>query len=93
MCLIVYFCTIIAKKNFNAVMSAIILLIFIGIVVAGGFLAAFIWAVRSGQYDDDYSPSVRMLFDNQIIEEPAKEAENNQPEKTDDTENKSNQNN
>lgn len=44
-------------------MSAIIFLIFIGILVAGGFLAAFIWAVRSGQYDDDYSPSVRMLFD------------------------------
>lgn len=45
-------------------MSAIIFLIFIGIVVAGGFLAAFIWAVRNGQYDDDYSPSVRILFDN-----------------------------
>lgn len=44
-------------------MSAIIFLIILGIVVAGGFLAAFIWAVRSGQYDDDYSPSVRMLFD------------------------------
>lgn len=44
-------------------MSAIILLIFLGIVVAGGFLVAFIWAVQSGQYDDDYSPSVRMLFD------------------------------
>lgn len=45
-------------------MSAIIFLIFLGILVAGGFLAAFIWAVRSGQYDDDYSPSVRMLFEN-----------------------------
>lgn len=45
-------------------MSAIIFLIIVGIVVAAGFLAAFIWAVRSGQYDDDYSPSVRMLFDN-----------------------------
>ncbi len=38
-------------------------MIFIGVLVAGGFLAAFIWAVRSGQYDDDYSPSVRILFD------------------------------
>ena len=45
-------------------MSAIIFLIIIGIVVAGGFLVAFIWAVKSGQYDDDYSPSVRMLFEN-----------------------------
>jgi len=45
-------------------MSAIFFLIIIGIIVAGGFLAAFIWAVRSGQYEDDYSPSVRILFDN-----------------------------
>ncbi len=44
-------------------MSVIYFLIGIGIVVAGGFLFAFIWAVRSGQYDDDYTPSVRMLFD------------------------------
>lgn len=68
-------------------MSAIILLIFIGIMVAGGFLAAFIWAVRSGQYDDDYSPAVRMLFDNK----PEKgEDEIRNPEKTEenDSENK-----
>ncbi len=32
-------------------------------MVAGGFLVAFIWAVKSGQYDDKYTPSVRMLFD------------------------------
>jgi cbb3-type cytochrome oxidase maturation protein len=44
-------------------MSVIFFLIGIGILVAGGFLAAFIWAVKSGQYDDDYTPSVRILFD------------------------------
>ncbi len=44
-------------------MSAIFFLIIIGVVVAGGFLIAFIWAVKSGQYDDDYAPSVRILFD------------------------------
>ena len=44
-------------------MSVIILLIIIGGVVASGFLVAFLWAVRSGQYDDTVSPSVRMLFD------------------------------
>ncbi len=44
-------------------MNVIIVLIIISIVVAGGFLAAFLWAVRSGQYDDTYSPSVRMLFE------------------------------
>lgn len=44
-------------------MSAIFLLIAFSLVVAIGFLGAFIWAVRAGQYDDDYTPSVRMLFD------------------------------
>ncbi|MCB2208199.1 MAG: cbb3-type cytochrome oxidase assembly protein CcoS [Bacteroidetes bacterium] len=44
-------------------MSVIILLIIIGIIVAGSFLVGFIWAVKSGQYDDTYSPAVRMLFD------------------------------
>ncbi len=44
-------------------MSVIILLIIISVVVAVFFLGIFIWAVNSGQYDDTYSPSVRMLFD------------------------------
>jgi cbb3-type cytochrome oxidase maturation protein len=44
-------------------MSALFILIGISILVAGGFLAAFLWSVKSGQYDDDYTPSVRMLFD------------------------------
>ncbi|MGC4100399.1 cbb3-type cytochrome oxidase assembly protein CcoS [Ferruginibacter sp.] len=44
-------------------MSALFILIGISIVVAGGFLTAFLWSVRSGQFDDDYTPSVRMLFD------------------------------
>jgi len=59
-------------------MSVIFLLIAIGIVVAGGFLAAFIWSVKSGQYDDDYTPSVRMLFDNYSPDEA-------EPETTSDT--------
>jgi len=45
------------------VMEVIFLLIGLGILVAGGFLVAFIWAMRSGQYDDDYTPSVRILWD------------------------------
>lgn len=44
-------------------MKVIFLLIFISLIVAIGFLLIFFWAVRSGQYDDDYTPSVRMLFD------------------------------
>lgn len=49
-------------------MSVIYLLIIISITVALFFLIAFIRAVKSGQYDDDYTPSVRMLFDDEIVE-------------------------
>lgn len=45
-------------------MSVLFVLIGISILVAGGFLLAFLWSVGNGQYDDDYTPSVRMLFDN-----------------------------
>ena len=47
-------------------MSVIYLLITISIIVAVAFLIAFIKAVKSGQYDDDYTPSVRMLFDDEV---------------------------
>ena len=47
-------------------MSVIYLLITISIVVAIVFFTAFIKAVKSGQYDDDYTPSVRMLFDDEL---------------------------
>ncbi len=35
--------------------------------MALGFLAAFIWSVKSGQMEDDYTPSVRILFDDAIV--------------------------
>jgi cbb3-type cytochrome oxidase maturation protein len=56
-------------------MSVIAVLIGISLVIAGGFLAAFLWAVKSGQYKDTYTPSVRILFDNKTEKE-----KNNNPE-------------
>jgi len=47
-------------------MSVIYLLISISITVAIVFLFAFFRAVKTGQYDDDYTPSVRMLFDDEL---------------------------
>jgi cbb3-type cytochrome oxidase maturation protein len=44
-------------------MSVIFLLICLSLLVAGSFLGALLWAIKTGQYDDDYSPSVRMLFE------------------------------
>ena len=46
-------------------MSVMIIHIVVSLLIALGFLGAFIWAIRTNQYDDDYSPSVRMLFDDQ----------------------------
>jgi cbb3-type cytochrome oxidase maturation protein len=57
-------------------MSVIFVLIVISLIVAIAFLVSFIWAVRSGQYDDDYTPSVRMLFDDQ---EPSGSEKDEQP--------------
>jgi cbb3-type cytochrome oxidase maturation protein len=44
-------------------MSAFYILIIISLLVAGGFLIAFIWAVKSGQLEDNYTPAIRMLWD------------------------------
>ncbi len=47
-------------------MYAIFVLIIISLTVAIGFLIAFIWAVKNNQYEDDYTPSVRILFDDEV---------------------------
>ena len=49
-------------------MSVIIILLFASISVAALFLGAFIWNVRSGQYDDEFSPAQRILFDDKPAE-------------------------
>jgi cbb3-type cytochrome oxidase maturation protein len=47
-------------------MSALFVLIGISLIIAVGFLAAFLWSMFTGQYDDDYTPSIRILFDDTI---------------------------
>ena len=44
-------------------MSVIIVLIFASLLVGLIFLGAFIWSVRSGQYEDTLTPAMRMLTD------------------------------
>jgi cbb3-type cytochrome oxidase maturation protein len=44
-------------------MIVILLLIPLSIILAVGFFAAFIWAVRSGQYEDTCTPSMRLLLE------------------------------
>lgn len=59
-------------------MGIITLLITISVTIAVVFLAVFYWNMKNGQYDDTYTPSVRMLFD----DKPA-QPEKSTPEKTD----------
>jgi cbb3-type cytochrome oxidase maturation protein len=58
-------------------MSVIYVLLTISIIVAIGFFTAFIISVRSGQYDDSYTPSVRMLFEDELVKDPSSTSSTN----------------
>ncbi len=47
-------------------MNIMFLLIGVSLLAAMTFLILFIWAVKRGQYDDTYTPSVRILFDDDL---------------------------
>lgn len=46
-------------------MSVILVLIILSLVIASLFMAFFIWAIKTGQFDDTHTPSVRMLWDDE----------------------------
>lgn len=46
-------------------MNVIFLLLGISLVVALGFFVAFLLSVKNGQYDDNHTPAIRMLFDDE----------------------------
>ena len=48
-------------------MSVIYILLGISLVVAIIFFVAFIVSVKQGQYEDSYTPSVRMLFEDELV--------------------------
>lgn len=50
-------------------MGVIYILLTISIIVAIVFFISFIISVRNGQYDDVYTPSVRILFDDELVKE------------------------
>jgi cbb3-type cytochrome oxidase maturation protein len=60
----------VARSQWLAAKKMKIMFILIGcsFILAIGFLVAFIWMVKSGQIDDDYTPSVRILFDDGTTE-------------------------
>ena len=63
-------------------MSVIIVLIIISVFVAIFFLGVFIWAVKTGQFDDTVSPSIRILFDDK--KQSKETEENDRSEKAED---------
>ena len=60
-------------------MSIIYVLITVSVIVAIIFFIAFVYSVKKGQYDDTYTPSVRMLFEDELVKPKKKkeETENN----------------
>jgi|LakMenE01Jun11ns_1017448.scaffolds.fasta_scaffold7551226_1 cbb3-type cytochrome oxidase maturation protein len=48
-------------------MGIIYIMLVVSLVVALFFLGSFLWAIKTGQYEDDYTPSVRILFEDDLI--------------------------
>ena len=47
-------------------MSVMIILIVCSLGIASLFLVLFVFSTKKGQFDDVHTPSVRMLFDDDI---------------------------
>ncbi|MEM7185612.1 MAG: cbb3-type cytochrome oxidase assembly protein CcoS [Bacteroidota bacterium] len=63
-------------------MSIIYMLLSISVIVAIFFFAAFVISVRKGQYDDTFTPSVRMLFEDELVDEAAPVSAEKQEDKS-----------
>ena len=46
-------------------MGMIYIMLTVSLLIALFFLVSFFWATKTGQFDDDYAPSVRILFDDE----------------------------
>lgn len=62
-------------------MTIIYMLLAISVFVALLFFALFIFSVKKGQYDDTYTPSVRMLFEDELVKEDTSNKKNSSKEK------------
>ncbi|PYF68891.1 cbb3-type cytochrome oxidase assembly protein CcoS [Pedobacter nutrimenti] len=59
-------------------MNMIFILIGISILLALIFLAAFFWAFKTGQHEDTYTPSVRILFEEELSTAEEKKSDQDQ---------------
>lgn len=58
-------------------MGIIYVMLIVSLVIALIFLAAFLWATKTDQFEDDYTPSVRILFDDETPEQTKEEHHGN----------------
>ncbi|MCO5261090.1 MAG: cbb3-type cytochrome oxidase assembly protein CcoS [Crocinitomicaceae bacterium] len=54
-------------------MGIIYIMLIVSLFIAIVFLISFIWATKSGQFDDDYTPSVRILFEDEDVKQKKEE--------------------
>ena len=62
----------------KSVMNIIFMLIIASLFIAILFFILFVKSVKTGQYDDVYTPSVRMLFDDELVKDKSSDKKNNQ---------------
>jgi cbb3-type cytochrome oxidase maturation protein len=60
-------------------MSVIYMLLAISVTVALLFFIIFIFSVRQGQYDDSYTPAVRILFEDELVKDRGEQQPTNNP--------------
>jgi cbb3-type cytochrome oxidase maturation protein len=53
-------------------MSVLFILILLSLAIAALFVGFYYWAVKTDQFEDDYTPSVRMLFDDELTNKQSK---------------------
>ena len=63
-------------------MNIIFMLIVASLFIAILFFILFVKSVKTGQYDDVYTPSVRMLFDDELVENKSSDKEANKNQST-----------
>lgn len=47
-------------------MSVLVILLIVSLCISGGFLMAFLWSNKNGQFDDQFSSSNRLLFEDKL---------------------------
>lgn len=61
-------------------MGIIYIMLIVSLIIALFFLGSFLWAIKNGQYEDDYTPSVRILFEDELINNNQNKSENGSSE-------------